>query len=517
METLDVISASAIRSLVTISSPLPSTSSHYSFMETSEELSSHSRAAVDSLNRQQRIYHQDSFVCRYLFLESASSLLKINVSEAFHRALDCSRYRNIYKDLIVGEGLASRYASYNDIFAQAIRRLDLSFTPKHFRFREAESEAVQKFIRSGVLANGGRKSLYVSGLPGTGKTATTVAAVQKLQSDPTCPSFRFTVINCLKLHSPADAYTVLWKSISGHHASAITAKKKLTSHFEALKSSISSSDAPTLVCLVDEIDFLMTSNQSVIYNILDWPTTPMSRLVIIGLANTMDLPERFSSRNSSRIGVSGDLRIIFKPYKPEEVEQILEDRVKELGVVEFKALKLISRKAAAMACDLRAALRLCQRVIEKHRSLLTAEELASPKVKLVQVGVVNQVSNEYKETPLMVMTRTSCQLYRAIFVSIVRFNRANGGALEIGSDELFRRLQDTIADLKGHSDFLLTLPPYAIYLDVLDRMVDEGLLMLKGTDKVRPSPYAVRIVKTKLDASDIQLALKGQCFEKLLS
>ena len=254
METLDVISASAMHSLVTISSPLPSTSSHYSIMETSEELFSHSRASIISLNgEQQRIYHQDSFVCRYLFLESASSLLEINVSEAFHRGLDFSRYGNIYKDLIEGDGLASRYASYNDIFAQAIRRLDLSFTPKHFRFREAESEAVQKFIRSGVLANGGRKSLYVSGLPGTGKTATTVAAVQRLQSDPTCPSFRFTVINCLKLHSPADAYTVQWEIISGHHASANTAKKKLTSHFEALKSSKSSSDAPTLVCPVDGI------------------------------------------------------------------------------------------------------------------------------------------------------------------------------------------------------------------------------------------------------------------------
>ena len=55
METLNVISASAMRSLVTVSSPLPSTSSH-SLMETSEELSSHSRAAVVSLNGQQRMW-----------------------------------------------------------------------------------------------------------------------------------------------------------------------------------------------------------------------------------------------------------------------------------------------------------------------------------------------------------------------------------------------------------------------------------------------------------------------------
>jgi origin recognition complex subunit 1 len=37
-----------------------------------------------------------------------------------------------------------------------------------------------------------------------------------------------------------------------------------------------------LVVLVDELDLLVTRNQSLLYNIFDWPTLPHSRLIVIG-------------------------------------------------------------------------------------------------------------------------------------------------------------------------------------------------------------------------------------------
>lgn len=47
------------------------------------------------------------------------------------------------------------------------------------------------------------------------------------------------------------------------------------------------------VLLVDEVDALVEGGQSVIYNLFDWPTRPRARLVVVAVANTMDLPERF--------------------------------------------------------------------------------------------------------------------------------------------------------------------------------------------------------------------------------
>ncbi len=46
---------------------------------------------------------------------------------------------------------------------------------------------------------------------------------------------------------------------------------------------------------------LWNRKQSVLYNLFDWPTLPDSRLVVIAVANTMDLPEKMlMNRVSSR-------------------------------------------------------------------------------------------------------------------------------------------------------------------------------------------------------------------------
>ncbi len=56
--------------------------------------------------------------------------------------------------------------------------------------------------------------------------------------------------------------------------------------------------------LIDELDLFLTSNQKVVYNFFDWPNRPKSKLILIAIANTMDLPERVMlNRVSSRIGI----------------------------------------------------------------------------------------------------------------------------------------------------------------------------------------------------------------------
>ncbi len=46
---------------------------------------------------------------------------------------------------------------------------------------------------------------------------------------------------------------------------------------------------------MDELDLLVTRKQDVIYNLFDWSTRKNSQLVVIGIANTMDLPQRYSA------------------------------------------------------------------------------------------------------------------------------------------------------------------------------------------------------------------------------
>lgn len=62
-------------------------------------------------------------------------------------------------------------------------------------------------------------------------------------------------------------------------------------------------DQRSSVVLMDELDQLVTTKQDVVYNFFNWPTLVQSRLVVIAVANTMDLPERvMSGRVRSRLG-----------------------------------------------------------------------------------------------------------------------------------------------------------------------------------------------------------------------
>lgn len=60
---------------------------------------------------------------------------------------------------------------------------------------------------------------------------------------------------------------------------------------------------------MDELDQLVTAKQDVVYNFFNWPTIAGSKLVVIAVANTMDLPERvMSGRVRSRLGMYNQIK-----------------------------------------------------------------------------------------------------------------------------------------------------------------------------------------------------------------
>lgn len=54
--------------------------------------------------------------------------------------------------------------------------------------------------------------------------------------------------------------------------------------------------------MVDEFDLLVTRKQSVIYNLFDWPHRRAAKLIVIAIANTMNLPETLMPKVQSRLG-----------------------------------------------------------------------------------------------------------------------------------------------------------------------------------------------------------------------
>lgn len=48
-----------------------------------------------------------------------------------------------------------------------------------------------------------------------------------------------------------------------------------------------------------QLDILCTKRQDVVYNLLDWPTKAKNQLIVITIANTMDLPERYKETTNN--------------------------------------------------------------------------------------------------------------------------------------------------------------------------------------------------------------------------
>jgi len=240
----------------------------------------------------------------------------------------------------------------------------LATLPKSLPCRDKEMEEISTFVKDAIYNDQclGR-CLYIHGVPGTGKTMSVLAVMRRLRSEFDSGALRpycFIEINGLKLASPENIYKVIYEQLSGHRVGWKKALHYLTEHFSDGTKIGKQANQP-IVLLIDELDLLLTRNQSVLYNILDWPTKPNSNLVIIGIANTMDLPEKLFPRISSRMGIQ---RLCFGPYNYRQLQEIITSRLKGINAFEDQAIEFASRKVAAMSGDARRALEICRRAAE---------------------------------------------------------------------------------------------------------------------------------------------------------
>jgi origin recognition complex subunit 1 len=74
----------------------------------------------------------------------------------------------------------------------------------------------------------------------------------------------------------------------------------------------------------------MPEQETVLYSFFDWPlrAVPSAKLIVVGIANTLNLPERLSPKLSSRMGQK---RIFFGAYNDEEIVTIIKERLGMVG------------------------------------------------------------------------------------------------------------------------------------------------------------------------------------------
>ena len=102
----------------------------------------------------------------------------------------------------------------------------------------------------------------------------------------------------MRLTEPNQAYPQIWKALTGEKVAVEQARNLLEKKFSSEDKSENiaahrkqnSDNRKTVVLLVDELDMLWNRKQSVLYNIFEWPANRSAKLVVLAIANTMDLP-----------------------------------------------------------------------------------------------------------------------------------------------------------------------------------------------------------------------------------
>ncbi|KAJ5656045.1 ATPase AAA-type core [Penicillium longicatenatum] len=246
-------------------------------------------------------------------------------------------------------------------YRQARTLLHVSTVPESLPCRKNEFNEVYNHLSAAIMEGTGA-CIYISGTPGTGKTATVREVVAQLNGAVEAEEmddFIFCEINGMKITDPHQAYSMLWKELKGDRVSPSHALDLLEQEF-----SHPSPRRVSCVVLMDELDQLVTKNQSVMYNFFNWPALRHSRLIVLAVANTMDLPERtLSNKISSRLGLT---RITFPGYKHTDLMEIIGTRLANVpgNIVEPDAVQFASRKVAAVSGDARRALDICRRAVE---------------------------------------------------------------------------------------------------------------------------------------------------------
>lgn len=301
----------------------------------------------------------------------------------------------------------SVYTKAKALFQRGFRSTDSD----HLVGREEEAECFSNFLESSISQKR-CNSLYISGPPGTGKSAQVNLMLDHLCGFETRDvhhihgkRVRVMRVNCMTVSKPENIFHEIYSFVTGQTYSR---KKTFDDLYEYLVQKDTNTDA--LVVVLDEMDYLITKDQQVLFQLFHCASSLKSsvlstKLILVGISNALDLTDKFLPRLRSN-GFNPEA-LQFMPYTGEQIKRIVISKLKSLvesdkentsmqiPIMHPTAIQLCCKKCAAVTGDLRKAFDICYKSIEhveqQARKLDNFAELSfdqAPKVLISHVAAV---------------------------------------------------------------------------------------------------------------------------------
>ncbi|OTA55496.1 cell division control protein 18 [Hypoxylon sp. EC38] len=336
------------------------------------------------------------------------------------------------------------------VYHQARQLFSRSADPGQLIGRDEERSQLKQFLHRCSKPNPSG-CIYVSGPPGTGKSAMVNEVTQELAETGTVKK---VYINCMSIKSSKDLYGTLLDQICDESDipegdAAETVRKLFVPRGKSLD---------VFLLVLDEIDHILTLDLESLYQLFEWSMQKSSRLVLVGIANALDLTDRFLPRLKSR-NLKPEL-LPFLPYSAAQIKTIITSRLKSLvpdgsplPFIHPAAIELCSRKVSSQTGDLRKAFEICRRAIDlveaetkqKHETeikekMLLATPSKKPLGENIYLSSPSKQSSGKSPSAMLADSLKDLTVETAPRVSIAHLNKITAAAFSNGTNQRLKTL-----------------------------------------------------------------------------
>ncbi|KAI1171205.1 P-loop containing nucleoside triphosphate hydrolase protein [Nemania sp. FL0916] len=336
------------------------------------------------------------------------------------------------------------------VYHHARQLFSRSADPGQLIGRDDERQHLTQYLQRCKSANPSG-CIYVSGPPGTGKSAMVNEVSEALVHS---TRVKKAYVNCMSIKSSRDLYETLLEQISD---SSSLPEGDAATIVEKLLMPRKKSTSVYLVIL-DEIDHILTLDLESLYKVFEWSMQKTSRLMLVGIANALDLTDRFLPRLKSR-NLKPEL-LPFLPYSAAQIKTIITGRLKSLvpegsplPFMHPAAIELCSRKVSNQTGDLRKAFEICRRAIDlvemetkqKHEAevkerILLSTPSRKPLGEKANLSSPSRNTSEKDVSSMLVISLKSLTIENAPRVSIAHLNKITAAAFGNGTNQRLKTL-----------------------------------------------------------------------------